>query len=140
MANIKSVSEIAGKWARVTPARAADYKAGVENPKRDWAEAASAAESVYKQAVIEAANAGRYGKGIERAGTAKWKHGATTKGPSRFAAGVALGKDAYMKGFAPYQEVIASTSLPARGPKGDPANLQRVAAIATALHERKISG
>ena len=140
MANIKSVGDIASKWARVTPARAADYKAGVENPKRDWAEAATAAEGVYKQAVVEAANAGRYGKGIEKAGTAKWKHGATTKGPSRFAAGVALGKDAYLKGFAPYQEVIANTSLPARGPKGDPANLQRVAAIATALHDKKISG
>ena len=140
MANIKSTADIAEKWSRVTPSRSADYKTGVENPKRDWAEAAAASEEVYKRAVTEAANAGRYGKGIAKAGTAKWKHGATTKGPSRFAAGVALGKDAYMKGFAPYQEVIKATTLPARGPKGDPANLQRVAALAGALHEKKVSG
>lgn len=140
MASIRSAAEIADKWGRVTPARSIDYKKGVENPKRDWAEAAEAAEGVYKQAVIEAANAGRYGKGVAKAGTQKWKTNAIAKGPSRFAAGVALGKGAYLKGFAPYQEVIASTELPPRGPKGDPANLQRVVVLAAALHSKKISG
>lgn len=140
MANIKSASDIAAKWSSVTPGRSGEYKKGVENPKRDWAEATLAAEEVYKQAVTEAASQGRYGKGVTAAGTAKWKQGATTKGPSRFAAGVALGKEAYIKGFAPYQEVIKSTSLPPRGPKGDPANLQRVATIAAALHDKKMNG
>ncbi len=140
MANIRSASDIADKWGRVTPARSVDYKKGVENPKRDWAEAAEAAEGTYKQAVVEAANAGRYGKGVAKAGTAKWKANAIAKGPSRFAAGVALGKGAYLKGFSPYQEVIANTALPPRGPKGDPANLQRVVVIATALHDKKING
>jgi len=140
MAEIRSAADIAEKWSRVTPGRAIDYKKGIENPKKDWAEAAEAAEDVYKVAVIEAANAGRYGKGVTKAGTAKWKANALAKGPSRFAAGVALGKGAYLKGFAPYQEVIANITLPPRGPKGDPANLQRVAVIATALHDRKING
>jgi len=140
MANIRDIGSVADKWGAVTPARSGEYKKGVENPKRDWAEAAAASEGTYKQAVIEAANAGRFGKGIAAAGTAKWKHGAMTKGPSRFAAGVSLGKSAYMKGFAPYHEAIKNTELPARGPKGDPANLQRVAAIATALHNKKVNG
>ena len=33
MAEIKSLSAISDKWARVTPARAEDYKLGIANPK-----------------------------------------------------------------------------------------------------------
>ena len=139
MANIRDLGSIGDKWGTVTPARSGEYKKGVENPKKDWAEAAAASEENYKRAVTEAANEGRFGKGVTKAGTAKWKENAMKKGPSRFAAGVALGKSAYIKGFAPYHETIKSTTLPQRGPKGDPANLQRVAAIASALHNKKIS-
>jgi hypothetical protein len=36
--------------------------------------------------------------------------------------------------------VIQGTTLPPRGAKGDPANIQRVAVLATALHAKKVSG
>ena len=71
-------------------------------------------------------------------GTDKWKKMASTKGPSRFAEGVMVAKPDYEKGFAPFAEEIAKTELPPRGPKGDPANIQRVAAIAAALHKKKM--
>ena len=140
MPKVRHIGDIAEKWARVTPTRAGDYRSGVENPKKDWAEEAIAAEDRYTRGVTEAANAGRYGKGVSKAGTAKWKTAAVKKGPSRFAEGVAIARPDYEKGFAPYRDTIESTELPPRGPKGDPANIQRVAAIATALHNKKISG
>ena len=47
MPKVKSASQIAEKWARVTPMRAEDYRIGVQNPKRDWAQASAAANDRY---------------------------------------------------------------------------------------------
>jgi len=59
------------------------------------------------------------------------------KGPQRFAEGVQLAEGEWQKGFGPYHTAISNLSLPARGPAGSPANLQRVAAIATTLRAVK---
>jgi len=138
MAAIRPVSEIAEKWARVTPGRASDYQAGVQNPKRDWAEATRAAEDAWIQGVQEAASQRRFSRGVARAGTEKWKKKALELGANRWGPGVAAARDDYEKGFAPYAEIIARTQLPPRGPKGDPKNIERVRVIAMALHEAKI--
>ncbi len=139
MAAIRPIDTITEKFITVTPGRATQYKQGVENPLRDWEENALAAEVTYKRGVTEAANRGMYGKGVKKAGTRKWQKGAAQKGPTRFSEGVMLAKDAYKVGFAPYAEEIARIELPPRGPKGDPANIQRVAVIAKALRERKLA-
>lgn len=139
MAAIRPIDTITDKFITVTPGRATQYKQGVENPLRDWEENALAAEETYKRGVTEAANRGMYGKGVKKAGTRKWQKGASQKGPTRFSEGVMLAKDAYKAGFAPYAEEIARIELPPRGPKGDPANIQRVAVIAKALRERKLA-
>ena len=121
------------KWVRRASVASVDYLKGVENPKKSWSAAAVAAEGNYKQGVVAAANAGRFAKGVKAAGDAKWKENAVSKGPGRFAEGVALAKDQWQKGFAPYHSAISSLNLPARGPKGDPKNLARVAAVASTL-------
>ena len=84
MAEIRSIDHIAKKWARVTPQRRPDYEFGVNNPRRDWAEAAAAADGTWKEAITAAAASGRFGKGVKKAGTAKWKSRTIQKGPSRF--------------------------------------------------------
>ena len=139
MADIKSTSDIARKWARVTPARTEDYKEGVENPRTDWEAATAAAENNYKEAVVKAAGRGAYGKGVHAAGTAKWKEKTTTMGVRRWGEGVQAGEASYASGFAPYADVIARTKLPPRYPKGDPRNIERVASIAKALRSAKES-
>ena len=138
MPGVKSLSAIKEKWTRVTPMRSEDYKIGVSAPRRDWADAAKAQEGTYKAAVMDAANKGRYGKGIDAAGTGKWKEKALQKGPGRFAEGVMLAGPEYEKGFAPMRETIERTTLPPRFPKGDPRNIQRVSVMATALREAKV--
>jgi hypothetical protein len=52
MAEIKSLSAVREKWARVTPMRTEDYKLGVENPKRDWADETEAAKGNWKMGAI----------------------------------------------------------------------------------------
>jgi len=140
MAEIKNMSSIREKWTRVTPMRTEDYKIGVQNPKRDWADATEAQEDVWKMAITEAAAKGMFGRGVRAAGSNKWRDNALSKGPGRFAEGVMVAGPDYETGFKPYHDVIASTTLPPRFPKGDPRNIQRVSVLATALRKKKIEG
>ncbi|HDZ62619.1 MAG TPA: hypothetical protein ENH40_05695 [Nitrospirae bacterium] len=137
MAKIKSASEIAEKWARVTPQRAPDYEAGIKSPRVDWAIATKAAEDAYKAGVIKAANEGRFGKGVTKAGTAKWQEKTLAVGPARYSQGVSIAGPAYEKGFAPFRDIIEKTTLPPRFSKGDPRNIERVKVMAEALHKGK---
>ncbi|RLC47040.1 MAG: hypothetical protein DRH57_04870 [Candidatus Cloacimonadota bacterium] len=138
MAKIRSIQKIAEKWATVTPQRATDYQEGVKDPKKDWAEEAVKADPIYKEAVIKAANEGRYASGVSKAGTKRWQERTLTKGPARFSEGVMIARPDYEKNFAPYRDIIEKTELPPRGPRGDVKNIQRVQAIAMALHKAKL--
>lgn len=138
MAAIRSLISVAEKWGRVTPQRAPEYQAGVENPKADWAKEAIAAKETWKTAITAAAGRDAYGKGVAEAGSEKWKRGAVQKGPGRFAEGVQIAQPDFQKGFSKYHSVIEKVILPARYPKGDPRNLDRVKAISTALRQAKV--
>lgn len=137
MPKIKDLSRIASKWTTVTPQRQNEYVDGVNNPRADWASQTQAASGRYASGVQAAITNKSFDKGVQKAGTAKWQKNATEKGPQRWAQGVQLGVDNYQKGFAPYAQVISNTTLPARGPKGDPANINRVAVMAKALNDAK---
>lgn len=138
MAEIKSIAAIQEKWGRVTPGRTEDYTLGIKNPKRDWAQAASAAKESHKAAMTAAAANDSYSKGVTKAGTARWQDKATRKGPSRFAEGVIVGASDYGAGFAPYADTIKATTLPVRFPRGDLRNLDRVKTISQALRKKKM--
>jgi hypothetical protein len=137
MAQIKPTDAIAAKWARVTPQRSQDYTDGIENPRRPWAEATAAAEQNYKDGVTQAANKGRFSKGVRATGNDGWQRRTREKGPQRFQEGVSLAQPDYAAGFAPYAQTIAATTLPPRFPKGDPRNYQRVQAVGTALSNKR---
>src|SRR5262249_31373026 len=66
-------------------------------------------EPAYKQGVTAAANAGRFGKGVAKAGNDKWKANTLAKGPERFSQGVQIAEPAYSAGAQPY-------TRPSRGP------------------------
>lgn len=139
MVAIRSTREIAEKWASVTPTRTAFYEAGVRAPKKDWARTTAAAEDVYKQAVIKAANEGRFGKGVQAAGTEKWQRKSIDVGAGRWGPGVSIAAPDYESGFAPFRDAIEKITLKPRFPKGDPRNFDRVRQIGDALHALKLS-
>lgn len=138
MAEIRSLAAIRDKWTRVTPGRTEDYKIGIQNPRRDWAEEASAAKDTYKAGVDAAHSKGLFEKGVLAAGTSKWRDKALKKGPGRFAEGVYIAGPDYEKGFAPYREAIQSVDLGPRFPKRDPRNIDRVKRIVDALVAKKL--
>lgn len=133
MAFIRSIEHIAKKWASVTPGRTEDYRAGVENPRRDWGTATVAAESAYEMGVTQAIAKKRFGKGVKAAGSEKWQRGAVEKGTQRWGPGVALAQDLYGRNFAPFRDAIERATLPPRYAKRDPRNLDRVKAVVNAL-------
>lgn len=138
MAEIRPLSMIRDKWTRVTPQRMEDYKIGIQNPRRDWAEEAGAAADTYKAGVDAAHAKGMFKKGVDEAGTQKWKDRAIKKGPGRFAEGVYIAGPDYEKGFAPYREAIAAVDIGPRFPKRDPRNIDRVRKVVDALIAKKV--
>lgn len=139
MAFIRSVDQIATKWAEVTPMRSADYAAGIASPRRSWAAATKAAESSYESGVTKAIGRKAFGKGVGKAGDEKWSRKASTRGVANWGPGVADAKGDYASGFAPYQAAIAACALPPRYARRDPRNLARVKAIVDALVAKKES-
>jgi len=140
MADIKPLGQIADKWSRVTPQRTQDYEQGVQAPRRDWAQSTAQAEDRYKEGVQKAITRSAFSKGVNAAGTSKWQEKTLAKGPNRFAEGVAASGSDYQEGFAPYHQVIQSTTLPPRFPTGDDRNIQRTIKLNKALRAKKESG
>jgi hypothetical protein len=138
MAEIKPLSAIRDKWTRVTPGRTEDYKLGIQNPKRDWAEEAAAGSENWKAGIDAAAAKNMFAKGVQAAGTKKWQEKAIKKGPGRFAEGVYIAGPDYEKGFARFHEAIKNTDLGPRFPKRDPRNLDRVKKVVNALVKEKV--
>lgn len=138
MAEIRPLSAIRDKWTRVTPGRTEDYKLGIEQPRRDWAEEAEAAKDTYKAGVDAAHAKDLFAKGIRKAGSKKWRDKALRVGPGRFAEGVYIAGPDYERGFAPYREAIERVDLGPRFPKRDPRNIDRVKRVVEALIAEKV--
>lgn len=133
MANIKPIQQSADKWNRRTSAATADYANGAANPRRPWGASTIASEKNYETGVQASIVRKSFAKGVRKVGDAGWQNGVAQKGASRFPEGVSLATGKYTDGYGPYQAVIAGLTLPERGPKGSPQNLQRVNTVATAL-------
>jgi len=137
MAFIRPIDQIAKKWADVTPGRSKDYADGVANPRRSWATATANAEDAYEDGVQKAISKKSFGKGVKKAGDAKWQRKATVNGTRNWGPGVREAKGDYAAGFAPFRDAIAKTVLPPRYARRDPRNMDRVTAIVNALSAEK---
>lgn len=136
MVKTKGVDRTVAKWAGKVAVAREDYVSGITAPRVDWQTATAKAEGSYEQGVQRGIASKQFGKGVARAGTAKWQKGALEKGPGRWMEGVAAATDEYRTGMSEVISVIEGVTLPPRGPKGDPANYDRVRAIGTALHTK----
>ena len=130
---VKPLAEVASKWGRRAASAGPEYENGVRNPSGDWQAGSVAAKGAWQLGVTQAAARDAFSKGVTQAGNTRWQEKAISKGPSRFADGVSKGEGDYQKNVAPYLDAIARTDLPARGPAGSEANLNRMQAIPRAL-------
>ena len=128
------------RWVDRASIASDTYKQGILNPRRDWAQATAAAADNQALGAQAAIADGRFVKGVQKAGSAKWSAKAINLGGSRFVQGVQAGQNDYATGIKPYLDVIEATSLPTRYPKGDPRNIDRVSVLNKALRAKKTGG
>ena len=136
---IRSIDQIAKKWADVTPQRSGDYAAGIDNPRTSWAKATKEAEKAYEDGVAKSIARKSFGKGVTKAGDEKWHRKAAGNGVRNWGPGVAEAQGDYAAGFAPYREAISTTKLSPRYANRDPRNLVRVKEVVDCLVARKES-
>jgi hypothetical protein len=137
--NVKPLSTVVNNYVTRAGAAGAAYTAGVQAPRQPWAAATSAAATTWANGVSAAVTDGRFAKGVNNAGDATWSSGCINVGAARYPGGIAAGKNKYSAKISPYLTAISNLTLPARLPKGDPGNVQRVAAIDAALRALKLS-
>ena len=134
---IKDTATIARKFASRAQAASPEYKIGVDTTTADWAGNTAAAAENYNQGVTQGIARQAFQRGVTAKGTAGWKEKASNVGSTRYAQGVAGAEAAFAAGFDKFANVLKSLSLPPRAPKGSPQNLERVRAVADALHKAK---
>lgn len=140
MPTIRSLNDISAKWKLRGSQAQGDYQRGVETTQKDWQANTTAAVQNYNDGVTAAIGANRFAAGVAAAGNAKWKKNTIEKGPARWSQGIQVSVDNYERGFAPYRDVIANTTLPPRGPRGATQNYQRAIEMGTALHRARVGG
>jgi hypothetical protein len=133
---IKSTQDIAKKFVTRAGVAGGDYGDGVKAAGGDWETNTKAAEDNYKQSVTQAANEGRFGKGVAAAGAAKYVEKASTLGAQRYPTGVAASEGAYSRGVGPHLDMMRALELPPRRPKGQ--NAARADAVAQANRKLKL--
>jgi hypothetical protein len=134
MPNGPNIARAAAKWARRAGSAGQEYSEGVGSTQADWAAITSAQKGAWQAGVTAAAAGDMFSKGVQRAGTAKWRKRAVELGPARYAQGVAVAEPDYSTGAGPYLEAIGRVDLPARGVTGSAGNYARVQRIGDALH------
>lgn len=138
MIKVKDPSAIADKWAEVTPARQKYYTANASVAGADWVAAASAAQKTYQQAVTDPDIDKRFAGGVKRAGADKYNRKVTANA-DRFSQGVRDSKVDFQNGVTPFLDEISKITLPARAPRGDPANRKRSEVVGDALHAKRLA-
>lgn len=137
--HIKDTGALAKKFTARAQAAAPDYKTGVEQSGQNWESNTKASEDNYKAGVTQAAADGRFGKGVAKAGAAKFVSRASTLGAQRYPTGIAAAEGAWATGSQPYLDALKNMTLPPRAPKGDPRNQARANAVATQLRAMRVA-
>lgn len=135
---VKNAADAAAKFVARAQAAGPAYQSGVQGAGDTWQSHAMAGEASYGAGVTAAIGAKRFSKGIQKAGATKYVSRASGVGAARYPQGVAAAGPAWQSGTQPYLDTLAGLTLPPRAPRGDPGNIQRVAAVAAALRAKKL--
>jgi len=131
---VMSITKAAEKLVRRGAMAGDDYKVGCETTRKDQAESAIAAKDNYVAALTESFARGAFEKGLTKSGHAKWRAKATTKGAVNYPTAMRLAGSDYASGVEPYFRALESLTLPPKGTRGSPGNLERVRVLTEALH------
>lgn len=135
---VKSAADAAAKFVANAQNAAPAYGKGVAGAGTTWQANTAAASENWKQGVQQAASQDRFAAGITNASQQKYQTRASGVGTQRYPTGVAQAGPAYTTAVQPYLTTLQNLTLPPRGVRGSPNNIQRVAVIAAALRGQKL--
>lgn len=136
---VKSIDASTEKWGANAGRAAEEFAVNAEAAADAWARNTQAGADNFLQAVTAAGVKERFRRGVAKAGAAKFARKIREVGRDRFGPGVAAAVQDYKAGAEPYYSTIASLTLSARKPKGDPANYRRVEEVGKALNAKRLA-
>lgn len=105
----------------------------------DWHAQTMASEENYKAGVTRAANEGRFGRGVAKAGAETYRSGVATVGQNRFSEGMSKGAPTWSAEFGKVASVVAGKDIGPRGITGSQENKNRAANMADAWRAARMS-
>jgi len=136
---VKPIEASTTKWSENASRAAGEFAANAEAAADDWNKNTQAAADTFHQAISAPGMKERFRRGVARAGATKFARKIRDVGMNRFGPGVAAAVVDYKAGAEPYFATIASLTLSARKPRGDPANYRRVEEIGKALNAKRLA-
>jgi hypothetical protein len=134
---IKPASASLTKYINNTGSAGQSYQDGINNPRRDWMAATTAAEGTWATAVQAAANSGAFGKGINQDSATKQKTNALALGVGRYPQGTKQAAPNWAKFTQPVLDAMAAVPDLPRGPKMSQTNFDKQHAYAAAAASAK---
>ena len=136
---VKPIDASTTKWSENASRAGTEYAANAEASAEKWATNTARSADNYHQAVTSANVKARFQRGVTRAGSAKYARKIRDVARDRFGPGVSAATDDYKAGAEPYFSTLASLTLSARKPRGDPANYNRVQEVGKALNAKRLA-
>ena len=136
---VKSSEAASTKWTENAGRASAEMATNAEAASEDWARQTVAATDNFGQAISAAGIKNRFRAGVVKAGAAKFARKVKELAATRFSQGVSAGAPDYKTGVEPFLSTLASLTLSARKPKGDPANYRRVEEVGKALNAKRLA-
>src|SRR6266851_46854 len=134
---IKPASSSQQKYVSNTGNAGQSYQEGINNPRRDWLAATTAAEGTWTAAVQAAASSGAFGKGLNQDSASKQKSNAITLGVGRYPTGTKNAAASWAKFTQPVLDAMAAVPDLPRGPKMSQQNFDKQHAYAAAAASAK---
>ena len=135
---VKPMARIVERWQQGANLGSADYARNAVAAAAEYGAKAAAGQAAWKAGVNGPGADTRFATNVRGRGQTRYARKINAVGQSRYAEGVANGGDAYQEGFAPYAQLLAGLTPPARGPRGAPANKAIASFVSDALHNRRI--
>jgi hypothetical protein len=129
---IKPASSSVTKYTNNTGNASQSYTDGINNPRRDWLAATTAAEGTWATSVQAAVTSGTFARSLTQDAGAKQKANAIALGVSRYPAGTKNAAGAWAKFTQPVLDAMAAVPDMPRGPKMSQQNFDKQHAYAAA--------
>jgi hypothetical protein len=133
---VKTAAQASANWQASAGTAAANWTAGINNYNGDWAGVTAGSYNNWVAGLANAQAQGSWQRGIQNAGTARWKSNSQAKS-ANFSTGFTAGKTEYDQAIAKVMNALGNIvgSLPPRGSYAE--NKLRATTLMDSLHALK---